>query len=186
LQGTIRPVVSQRIRGESESIRPVNANTPAPRYRAVKSGQLAGNQHPPRGLAVFFWEVSAPKSGSEFGEPGETTIRPVIAVAKAPQCPQSVDAPLSPGKSRQIAESTIRPVTGVAGAPLPHQRPQFHSRSGRYIRIRQPAGAPLRQAWNVNTEGNCIRERARAGITLRRSVTSDGTVPLTGQLRPQW
>jgi hypothetical protein len=40
----------------------------------------------PRGLTVF-WEVSAPKSGSEFGEPGESIIRPAIAVAKAPQCP---------------------------------------------------------------------------------------------------
>jgi hypothetical protein len=134
---TIRPAIRQRNCGRSGKY--------PPRYRASNSGQLAASirpvvspaysgqiagHHPPRGLAAFFWEVSAPKSGGEIGEPGETTIRPAIAVAKAPQCPQSVDAPLSPVNSGKPA-ATIRPVTGVTGAPLPHQRPQFRSHSGR-------------------------------------------------------
>jgi hypothetical protein len=87
----------------------------------------------------------------------------------------SVDAPLSPGKSRQIAESTIRPLPALLA---PRYRTSGHNSAhvrAVYIRTRQPAGAPLRQAWNVNTEGNCNRERARAGITLRRTVASDGT-----------
>jgi hypothetical protein len=95
----------------------------------------------------------------QFGEPGRALSAPLSPLQKRP----SVHNPLTPRyrqeKSRQIAESTIRPVSGVTGAPLPHQRPQFRSRSGRLHPHQAIAGAPLRQAWNVNTEGNCNRER---------------------------
>jgi hypothetical protein len=84
----------------------------------------------------------------------------------------SVDAPLSPGKSRQIAESTIRPVTGVAGAPLPHHQPQFRSRSGRLHPHQATRGSTVTPGLDVNTEGNCIRER---DCVAYGNLASDGT-----------
>jgi hypothetical protein len=89
----------------------VNAMRRRPEIGQRNRGSYRESQHPPRGLAVFFWEVSAPKSGSQFGEPGESAIRPAIA--------------------SEFGEADVRPATGVTGAPLPHHQQQFRSRSGR-------------------------------------------------------
>jgi hypothetical protein len=119
-RGTIRPVIRQRNCGRSRKY--------PPRYRASNSGQLAANIRPV--VSQRFSGLSAPLSDGQFGEPRRPLSAPATAVAKAPQCPQSVDAPLSPVNSGKPTGS-IRPVTGVAGASLPHHQPQFRSRSGR-------------------------------------------------------
>jgi hypothetical protein len=181
LQGTIRPVVSQRIRGESESIRPVNAMRRRP-LSGSEIGAASGKPTSAPWSRSVFWEVSAPKSGSEIGEPGESIIRPAIAVAKAPQCPQSVDAPLSPGKSRQIAESTIRPVTGVTGAPLPHHRPQFRSRSGRLHPHQATRGSTVAPGLDGEHRGELHPRAGRERDYTAANLAS--MAPLTGQLRP--
>jgi hypothetical protein len=170
---SIRPVVSPAYSGQlhhpprglasnsrRESIRPVNTMRRRPVIGAAKSGQLPGKPtSAPWSRSVFLGSIR-PEIGQPIRGARESTIRPAIAVAKAPQCPQSVDAllpALLAPRYRTISHNPAR-VWAV------------------YIRTRQP----------VNTEGNCNREWARAGITLRRSVASDGTVPLTGQLRPHW
>jgi hypothetical protein len=50
-----------------------------------------------------------------------------------------------------------------------------------YIRTRQPR-VPLRQAWNVNTEGNCNRERGlHCGKPGQRWHRSRGEYVRTGE-----
>jgi hypothetical protein len=178
-------VITWHNRGTSEYPPRVRSEL-APRYRRRDDGQrnrgsyretnirpvvsqCFSGKYPPRNRAA--------KSGSQ----GRALSAPAIAVAKTPQCPQSVDAPLSPGKSRQIAESTIRFVSGVTGAPLPHQRPQFRSRSGRLHPHQATARALLRQTWTANTEGNSNRERDYIAL---RMGTWLAPAPLTRQLRP--
>jgi hypothetical protein len=102
----------------------------APRYRKRNRG-ARGDYYPPRYRRC----KSAPVSGN----------------------------PLTPRYRQEFGEpaATIRPVTGVAkapGAPLPHQRPQFRSRSGR-LHPHQATASTVTPGLDVNTEGNCNRER---------------------------
>jgi hypothetical protein len=183
--GTIRPVTDGENCGRSGKYPPrywaSNSGQLAASIRPVVSpaysGQIAGH-HPPRGLAANSRRESEsirpvnairrrPLSGSEFGEPGETTIRPAIAVVKAPQCPY----PLTPRYRRENRGRLPRAL------------------SARYRRYWRPVTAPAATIplafgpftsapGNREHRGNCIRERN----CLRMGPGS--TVPLTGQLRP--
>jgi hypothetical protein len=118
---------------------PRERNASAPRYRTAKSGQLAGNQRPPRGLAVFLGSIR-PAIGQRIrGARGE---RYPPRYRRCKSAPVSVsDAPLSAVKSRQIAESTIRPLPAL----LAHRYRISGHNSARvravYIRTRQPVSA---------------------------------------------
>jgi hypothetical protein len=162
--GTIRPVTDGENRGRSGKY--------SPRYRASNSGQLAASirpvvspaysgqvagHHPPRGLAANSQRES---------------IRPVNAMRRRPEIGQRNRG--ANGHCPPRYRRCWRPVT-VSSATIPLAFGPFTSAPG------NRAGAPLRQTWNVNTEGNCIRER---DCIAYRNLASAGTVPLAGQLRP--
>jgi hypothetical protein len=188
-------VITQHNRGTSEYPPRVRGEL-TPRYRRRDDGQRIQGIGTIRRVGHEIGALSAPLSGSETADVAGS-IRPVtgrrIRGARGERYPPcyrrcksapvsvSVYAPLSPGKSRQIAESTIRPVTDGAGAPLPHQRPQFRSRSGR-LHPHQATASTVTLGLEREHRGEF---QPRAGL---RCVwgTRPAMAPLTGQLRPHW
>jgi hypothetical protein len=126
------------------------------RYRTVKSGQLPGKPtSAPWSRSVFLGSIR-PEIGRPIRGARGDHYPPRYRQENRGRLPRALSAPLP-------------------ALLAPHYRIISHN-SARiravYIRTRQPAGAPLRQAWNVNTEGNCIRER---DCVAYGNLASDGT-----------
>jgi hypothetical protein len=162
-----------------------------PRYRASNSGQLAASIRPVNAMrrrpvigrirasgkpTSGVWQP-APKSGSEFGEPGRA-IRPAIAVAKAPQCPypltpryrrywRTVTAPGNPhqasttGGIATASGTALRMGNLASTVPLtgqlrPHQRSMANIGTAAFTWLITPA-CDVDQHHRHRSRGNYVR-----------------------------
>jgi len=154
-----------------------------PRYRAAKSGQLAGNRHPLRWSGGFSGKYPPRNRAANSGSQGRALSAPLSPLQKRP----SVRNPLTPaigGKNRgRLPRALSAPL--LASLALRYRIISHNSARIRavYIRTRQPR-APLHQGLEREHRGelhpraglHCVQEPGQRWHRSRGNYVRSGEV----------